>query len=632
MAENQSRLDHLRDDLRAALRSLDDSARELRVLPELEDFEEELETIEKQVHGALGLLNRRLSPSLSRGDAKALSGIRHDLINHLYVITEYIQEIGADCESSESRNVLDRMHSMARYVDHLIGSRLREDFLFVAGPEAHSEDPPQETGSRSRSGTAVPHAEALKGSTLLIVDDDEEIRKILRRQLESLETGSRILVAGNGAEAMNLIESEPIDLVLLDIVMPEMDGLEVLERIRERFSLNQLPVVMSTGKTDTADVVRAFHLGASDYVTKPLDLEVVVARVGTQLSLKRASEELEKRNLFIRSTLGRFMTDRVVDKVLEDPAALKPEGEKRTVTVLMSDLRGFTTFSENLPPEKVVEMLNIYLTAMVSVIDQFEGTIDEIIGDATLVLFGTPIRHKDHAERGVGCAIAMQRAMGEVNRRLTDKGLPEISMGIGVNTGEVVVGSIGSVERSKYGVVGKPVNLAARIEACTVGGQILISETTHGRIQSDLEIAGVSTVHAKGFEKPLELYDIVGLKGRFASSLPRKSENWTLLSPTIPLRFAELQGKLSQSAHQEAEMVEVSENEAYLRTENPPPLLSNLRLHLTLHPADKEMGDFYGKVLGFSSADPKLVRLHFTDVPNAVREIFEERRGSSIQS
>ena len=179
-------------------------------------------------------------------------------------------------------------------------------------------------------------------------------------------------------------------------------------------------------------------------------------RKRTEADLQRLAEKVERHNRFICETFGRYLTDEVVATVLESPTGLRMGGEKRKITMMMADLRGFTSLSERLPPERVVALLNRYLTTMVSVIKQYQGTIDEFIGDAIFVLFGAPIWQEDDAQRAVACAVAMQLAMASVNEQNRQEGLPEVEMGIGIHTGQVVVGNIGSPERMKYGVVGKP--------------------------------------------------------------------------------------------------------------------------------------------------------------------------------
>ena len=209
-------------------------------------------------------------------------------------------------------------------------------------------------------------------------------------------------------------------------------------------------------------------------------------------------QEVELRNRFIRETFGRYLTDDVVATVLELPTGLQVGGEKRKVTMMMTDLRGFTSLSERLSPERVVALLNRYLAAMVTIIKRYQGTIDEFIGDAIFVLFGAPVWQEDDAQRAVACALAMQLAMEDVNEANRKEDLPEVEMGIGIHTGQVVLGNIGSPERMKYGVVGRHVNLTSRIQSYTTGGQILISEATRRQAGTALKLGIQTAIKAKG--------------------------------------------------------------------------------------------------------------------------------------
>ncbi|HNL74227.1 MAG TPA: adenylate/guanylate cyclase domain-containing protein, partial [Leptospiraceae bacterium] len=211
-----------------------------------------------------------------------------------------------------------------------------------------------------------------------------------------------------------------------------------------------------------------------------LTISIVILCIAMVLALilNRIKKALNARNEFIKNTFGRYLSDDVVASILESPKGTSLGGEKREVTIMMTDLRGFTSISERLPAEKCVLMINNYLDVMTDVILKYQGTIDEFIGDAILVIFGAPIQREDDAARAVACAIEMQLAMKEVNEKNRRDGLPEVVMGIGLNTGEIVVGNIGSHKRTKYGVVGSNVNLTSRIESYTVGGQTLVSQRT----------------------------------------------------------------------------------------------------------------------------------------------------------
>ena len=353
-------------------------------------------------------------------------------------------------------------------------------------------------------------------ASVLVVDDNPENRDMLSRRLA--RRGYIVAVAEDGDQALKMSDAQHFDLVLLDIMMPGISGLDVLKILRNRYSMADLPVIMATAKDQSSEIVEALQIGANDYVTKPLDFPVVLARVETQLALKRAMEEirrladqLELRNRFIRQTFGRYLTDDVVTSLLDSPTGLQLGGEKRKITMMMSDLHGFTSLSERLAPERVVALLNRYLATMVTIIKQYQGTIDEFIGDAIFVLFGAPIWQEDDAQRAVACAVAMQLAMAAVNEQNRQDGLPDVEMGIGVHTGQVVVGNIGSPERMKYGVVGSHVNLTSRIQSFTTGGQILISEATRQDVGPLVKIGKQMEVKAKGFEQPIPLSEVRGL-------------------------------------------------------------------------------------------------------------------------
>lgn len=362
-----------------------------------------------------------------------------------------------------------------------------------------------------------------EGATILVVDDNEMNRDLLSRRLA--KKGFRVSVVEDGQAAMDWLEANPCDLVLLDIMMPGISGIEVLSRLRETRSVSELPIIMATAKGDQADIVDALKRGANDYVTKPLEFPVVLARVQTQLSLKFANdqvrklaEDVERRNDFIRSVFGRYLTDEVAETLLDSPDALNLGGERREMTIMLADIRGFSSFSAHHDPQQVMQIVNNFLSKMTEVIIDHGGTIDEFIGDAILALFGAPRRLEDHATRAVACAVAMQQAMSEVNRLNEAAGLPEVAIGIGINTGEVVVGNIGSEKRAKYGVVGHHVNMASRIEAYTVGGQILISERTCRDCGDLLRINSDFQVRPKGFDHDITLFDVAGIEADFAGA------------------------------------------------------------------------------------------------------------------
>lgn len=239
------------------------------------------------------------------------------------------------------------------------------------------------------------------------------------------------------------------------------------------------------------------------------------------VALEKVNHDLEKRNQLIRQVFGRYLSNDIVATLLENPEGLQLGGERRSITILTSDLRGFTSLSERLQPEEVIHLLNLYLEQMAEVINRYGGTIDEFMGDGILVLFGAPTPQENHAIQAVACACAMQLAMGAVNEQLKQFHLPQVQMGIGIHTGEVVVGNIGSEQRTKYGIVGSPVNLTYRIESYTKGGQILISQETLDAAGSYIQVCGRQQVQPKGISQPITIYEVDGVGGRYSLFLPR---------------------------------------------------------------------------------------------------------------
>src|SRR5262245_58115271 len=350
----------------------------------------------------------------------------------------------------------------------------------------------------------------------------------------------------------------------------------------------------------------------------------VTDRKRVEAELQRLAEQVELRNKFIRETFGKYLTDEVVSTVLESPTGLQTGGEKRKITMMMTDLRGFTSLSERLPPERVVGLLNRYLSTMVSVIKQYQGTIDEFIGDAIFVLFGAPVWQEDDAERAVACAVAMQIAMSSINEQNLKEDLPELEMGIGIHTGPVVVGNIGSAERMKYGVVGSQVNLTSRIQSCTIGGQILISETTRQEAGRILKIGQQIEVKAKGVEHPITLSEVLGIGGSYKLQLTETSESLVTLPEEIPLRYEVVESSQVGVESRRGALTKLSRKSAELRLEAPVPPLSNLKMRLLGSDGKELPGTLYGKVVASVPGSSSRYSLRFTSVPPEIDAALRE--------
>ena len=259
--------------------------------------------------------------------------------------------------------------------------------------------------------------------------------------------------------------------------------------------------------------------------------------------IKKLNTQLELRNKLLSATFGRFLSDEIVKELLETPGGLQIGGKKRHITVMMSDLRGFTQISEYLDPTQLIDMLNHYLTVMTDIISLHKGTIIEFLGDGILVIFGAPINIEKNAVEAVAAAIEMQIAMPAINKWNLKQGYPELNMGIGINTGEMIVGNIGSEKHTRYGVIGKDVNLCGRIESYTVGGQILISPITRSLISEPLEIANEFEVIPKGINFPIVLSEIRGIGGERNIHCPHIEEELKQLEKPIEIEFFEIKEK-----------------------------------------------------------------------------------------
>lgn len=554
-----------------------------------------------------------------------LAQVRHDFktpINQILGYSEMLAESAEDRGDTESAGDLQKIQRASKQLLDLIETHLSaEGFAALEGQDASTPLPkkagkatwatPDEAHTLSALGPRTDLASKETGKArLLVVDDNEMNRDMLSRRLQN--RGYEVHAAEGGEEALDLIRETPFDLILLDIMMPGVSGLDVLREVRQGMSRSRsdLPIIMATAKSDSADVVEALKGGANDYVTKPIDFPVVLARVESQLALKFATDKirglalsLERRGELIRRTFGRYLSDEIVEQILEDPRGLELGGSKRFVTILMSDLRGFSALAERLDAADVVTILNNYLAAMTEVIARYKGTIDEFIGDAILALFGAPTTRSDDTRRAVACAIEMQLAMEAVNHFNASRGFPQIEMGIALHRGEVIAGNIGSDKRAKYGVVGTTVNLTSRIETYTVGGQILISEAVFKDAGSTILVGGEMSVKAKGLKEPMTAYDLRGIGAPEHLHLPARSLELRAPQKPISVEFFVLEGKTIGETVHRGSFREVSLRGAILDTVAPLTPHTNLKMHVIDDGGRALAGDLYAKVISADAAD-----------------------------
>ena len=358
--------------------------------------------------------------------------------------------------------------------------------------------------------------------------------------------------------------------------------------------------VPETGVREVADLAHSFN------------------ELGQQLT-----EYIEKRD-FIRDTFGRYVTQEVVKKLLESKEALEMGGETREVSLIMSDLRGFTAIIAEMDPEQVITFLNRYLGKMIEILLDHRAVIDEILGDGILAFFGAPEPLEDHPARAVACALSMQAAMDEINAENEADGLPHLEMGIGVNTGSVVVGNIGSERRTKYSVVGSDVNFASRMEAFALAGQVLISASTYSRVQDLVEVRDTLQVEMKGVPGRATLYDVRGIGGFFNIQLKEKFENLVLLPEGIHALVSRISNKIVTGTIGRACITHICDTAGLVSMGEKLKQWEDVRISLQDKNLEAIPGHIYGKValVKPSSSDLFEAAISFTSVSPEIYQII----------
>lgn len=366
-------------------------------------------------------------------------------------------------------------------------------------------------------------------STILVVDDTPENLDIL---VGLLSGKYRVKAAKSGEQALKIATKMPPELILLDIMMPEMDGFETCQKLKSIQKTKEIPVIFLSARNETEDIVKGFELGAVDYLTKPFNPTELLARVNTHLTLQQQriqlaeTEKITAMTQIFEKFVPKQFLNRIEKEGFENIELGKAENEN--LTILFSDIRSFTTHSESMNPEEIFRFLNEYLKIMNNQIHKNFGFIDKFIGDAIMALFDHPDKnsHTD-AQSAVQAAIGMQDALGEFNHVRHKTGFQSINTGIGIHSGQVMIGTIGSETRMDFTVLGDNVNLASRIESLTkqYGVKILISDATL-RLLHDLDKfqhREIDWVKVKGKAEPVELYEIFNNDPPEIQELKRKA-------------------------------------------------------------------------------------------------------------
>ncbi len=358
---------------------------------------------------------------------------------------------------------------------------------------------------------------------ILVVDDDQGMRLMLRRMLE--QAGYEVVEASSGEEGLSRYGLTRPDVVVLDVMMPGLNGFEVVPLLRAKEDMPWTPVLMLTALNDVADKVRGLEVGADDFLSKPCNRAELVARVRALLRLKqlhnelehknyeleRKQYELEKSNALLHRALKRYVSPEIAEVVLASATkSLKLGGASYPVSVLFADIRHFTSFSERLSAYQVLTLLNRIWDALVPIIFEMHGTFDKYLGDGLMAFYGAPVPLEDDALRALLTAVAMQERFRQLRELMPE--LAEMGIGIGIASGEAVVGNVGSEQVMDYTVIGSTPNAAKRLEEIAVRDQILICENSYQAVRELIEVRALEPLVLQGIRHPLQAYEVLKLR------------------------------------------------------------------------------------------------------------------------
>jgi adenylate cyclase len=361
----------------------------------------------------------------------------------------------------------------------------------------------------------------------LVVDDSSVNRMLLARHLASIGIDSREASDGRSAIEALTAQSDDVAVVLLDVMMPEMDGYETLAAIKSDESLRHLPVIMISAVDELDSVARCLEMGAADFLPKPFDPVILAARVRASLADKRLHDvevaHAEAQRMLLetierqKSELARFLSPQVAALVSSPEGEQLLAGHRREATAVFCDLRGFTAFSDSTEPEEVLGVLREYHAAMGELIVEHGGTLEHFAGDGMMVFFNDPVLQPDHVQRAVRMAMAMRDRFGTLNSRWSKLGF-DLGLGIGIATGYATLGRIGFEGRYDYGMVGTAVIVASRLSSAAAPDQILLNPRAHAAVEELVDGEPVGELQLKGFARPIPTINVVGLKGHQGES------------------------------------------------------------------------------------------------------------------
>jgi class 3 adenylate cyclase len=394
----------------------------------------------------------------------------------------------------------------------------------------HGGVPPARESARAPATAASAGGERPEhAGTILVVDDIEDNRAMLARRLA--RQGYEALTAAGGQAALDTLAARPVDLVLLDVMMPDLDGYAVLQRLKADPALRDIPVLMISALDELDSVVRCIQLGADDYLGKPFDPVLLQARIGACLEKKRLHDQdarhrrelaewnrtLEQRvahqvaQLEQLGRLKRFFSPQLAELIVAGGADDPLKTHRREVAVVFLDLRGFTAFAETAEPEEVMGVLREYHAEMGRLILEHEGTLERFTGDGMMIFFNDPVEVPNAAERAIRMAVAMRERVAAMAAGWRKRGF-DLALGVGIAQGYATIGAIGFEGRLDYGAIGTVTNIAARLCGEAKGGQILISARVAGAVEGLIEAEELPPLALKGLARPVPAWSLTGLR------------------------------------------------------------------------------------------------------------------------
>ena len=463
-----------------------------------------------------------LNEVLARGqagppDIAAACGTLGPALERVRAAGEELQRQAAKAGAGSLLADLDRIRTATERLDELL---------------RHGGVPPaQERAAQVASGEPGPGQPAQRRGVILVVDDNEDNRDMLARRLR--RQGYEVPTAAGGRAALDALARAPVDLVLLDVMMPDLDGYAVLQQLKADPTLRDVPVLMISALDEMDSVVRCIQLGAEDYLGKPFDPVLLQARIGACLEKKRLHDQearhrrelaewnqtLEQRvaeqvaQLARLGRLKRFFSPQLAEAIVAGGADDPLKTHRREVTVVFVDLRGFTAFAETAEPEEVMGVLREYHAEMGRLILEYEGTLERFTGDGMMIFFNDPVEIPNPAERAIRMAIAMRDVVAGLAARWRKRGW-DLALGVGIAQGYATIGAIGFEGRLDYGAIGTVTNLAARLCGEAQAAQILISARVAAAVEDMIDAEDVGPLTLKGLARPVPIWSVRGLTGR----------------------------------------------------------------------------------------------------------------------